>query len=81
MDDAFDNAMCESFFATLERVPLDRVRLRTTEEAETAVFEFMKGWYNSCRCRWLLSYHSPVEYKLNHSGAIPDTGPDLLTSA
>ena len=41
--DAYDNAMCESFFATLECELLDRVRLRTPEEAEMAVFEFIEG--------------------------------------
>ena len=36
--DAYDNAMCESFFATLECELIDRTRLRTREEAEQAVF-------------------------------------------
>ena len=44
--DAYDNAMCESFFATLECELIDRVRLCTREEAETAVLEFIEGWYN-----------------------------------
>jgi len=47
--DAHDNAMCESFFATLECELIDRVRLRTREEAEQAVFEFIEGWYNPHR--------------------------------
>jgi len=42
--DAYDNAMCKSFFATLECELLDRTRLRTPEEAEMAVFEFVEGW-------------------------------------
>ena len=41
--DAYDNALCESFFATLECELLDRTRLRTPEEAESAVFEFIEG--------------------------------------
>ncbi len=41
--DAYDNAMCESFFATLECELIDRLRLRTREEAEQAVFEFIEG--------------------------------------
>jgi putative transposase len=44
--DAYDNAMCESFFATLECELLDRVTLRTKAEARMAVFEFIEGWYN-----------------------------------
>jgi len=43
--DAYDNALCESFFATLECELIDRVRLRTREEAELAVFEFIEGWW------------------------------------
>ena len=48
--DAYDNAMCESFFATLECELLDRVSLHTREEARQEVLEFIEGFYNS-RCR------------------------------
>ena len=41
--DCFDNAMCESFFATLECELLDRRRFNTQIEAHTAVFEFIEG--------------------------------------
>ena len=41
--DCFDNAMCESFFATLECELLDRRRFRTQVEARMAVFEFIEG--------------------------------------
>jgi hypothetical protein len=44
--DAYDNAMCESFFATLECELLDRRRFRTKAEARIAVFQFIEGWYN-----------------------------------
>ena len=44
--DAYDNAMCESFFATLECELLDRCRFRTQAEARTAIFEFIEGFYN-----------------------------------
>ena len=44
--DCFDNAMCESFFATLECELLDRRHFRTQVEARMAVFEFIEGWYN-----------------------------------
>ena len=43
--DAYDNAMCESFFATLECELIDRCRFRTQAEARTAVFEFIEGFY------------------------------------
>ena len=47
--DCFDNAMAESFFATLECELLDKHRFRTRDEARTAVFDFIEGWYNTGR--------------------------------
>lgn len=79
--DAYDNAMCESFFATLECELLDRVRLRTPEEAEMAVFEFIEGWYNSRRRHSALNYDSPMGYESKHLGVAQDTSPDLSTQA
>src|SRR6202020_358797 len=39
--DYYDNAMCESFFATLECELLDRTRFTTHHEAELAIFDFI----------------------------------------
>lgn len=61
--DCYDNAMCESFFATLECELLDRVTLRTPAEARTAVFDFIEGWYNPTRRHSSLDYVSPVEFE------------------
>ena len=47
--DAYDNAMAESFFATLERELLSRRCFRSQAEAKMAVFEWMEGWYNPRR--------------------------------
>jgi putative transposase len=44
--DAYDNAMCESFFATLECELLDRQRFKTQAEARSAVFAFIEGFHN-----------------------------------
>jgi putative transposase len=44
--DCFDNALCESFFATLECELLDRYRFPSQAEARRAVFDFIEGWYN-----------------------------------
>ena len=77
--DAYDNAMCESFFATLECELIDRYRLRTPAEAETAVFEFIEGWYNSRRRHSALDMKSPMEYETSHLGVTQDTSPDLST--
>ena len=47
--DCCDNAMCESFFATLECELLDRRKFKTRAEARVACFEFIEGWYNPSR--------------------------------
>ena len=61
--DCFDNAMCESFFATLECELLDRVRFPTQAEARIAVFEFIEGWYNTQRRHSGIGYLSPIAYE------------------
>ena len=47
--DCYDNALCESFFATLECELIDRSTFRPTREARLAVFDFIEGWYNPHR--------------------------------
>lgn len=42
--DAYDNAMSESFFATLECELLDRHRFRSHAQARMAVFQFIEGF-------------------------------------
>jgi len=64
--DCFDNAMCESFFATLECELLDRRHFRTQVEARMAVFEFIEGWYNPHRRHSALDYLSPINYERSH---------------
>ena len=61
--DAYDNAMCESFFATLECELLARRRFATQAEARTAVFDFIEGFYNPRRRHSALGYLSPIEYE------------------
>lgn len=61
--DAYDNALCESFFATLECELLDRQRFATPAEARLAVFDFIEGWYNSRRRHSALSYLAPIAYE------------------
>jgi len=61
--DAYDNAMCESFFATLECELLDRRKFRTKAEARMAVFQFIEGWYNPGRRHSAIGYQSPVNYE------------------
>jgi putative transposase len=61
--DCFDNAMCESFFATLECELLARRRFTTPTEARMAVFEFIEGWYNPHRRHSALGYLAPINYE------------------
>ena len=61
--DAYDNAMCESFFATLECELLDRHRFQTHTQARMAVFHFIEGFYNPSRRHSALGYLSPIEYE------------------
>ena len=63
--DCFDNAMCESFFATLECELLERESFPSQTEARQAVFTFIEGWYNTQRLHSALGYSSPVEYEKN----------------
>src|SRR5262245_29283168 len=67
--DAYDNAMCESFFATLECELIDRVRFRNHAEAEAALFDFIEGFYNSRRRHSALDYLSPARYERMHAQA------------
>src|SRR6201987_3362424 len=61
--DAYDNAMAESFFATLECELLDRRRFKPHAEARMAVFEFIEGFYNPRRRHSSLGYLSPNDYE------------------
>ena len=61
--DAYDNAMCESFFASLECELLDRNRFQTQAEAKIAVFQYIEGWYNPARRHSALGYLSPINYE------------------
>ena len=60
---AYDNAMCESFFATLECELLERRRFKTQAEARMTVFEFIEGFYNPMRRHSRIGYLSPIEYE------------------
>ena len=62
--DAYDNAMCESFFATLECELLDRRRFASQAEAPMACFSFIEGWYNPARLHSALGYRSPMAYEV-----------------
>ena len=70
--DCYDNALCESFFATLECEWLDRHRFKTQAEARMAVFDFIEGFYNPRRRHSSLGYLSPVNYERRMEAPPPE---------
>lgn len=67
--DCYDNAMCESFFATLECELIDRRSFKTKAEAKMAVFSFIEGFYNPERRHSALGYLSPVAFEAAHAAS------------
>jgi len=65
--DAYDNAMCESFFGTLEAELLVREHFATHEQARMRIFWFLEGWYNVRRLHSSIGYCSPLEFENLHS--------------
>ncbi|WP_437437859.1 transposase [Streptomyces olivoreticuli] len=59
----WDNALAESFFATIKRELLGSRPWPSRALARTAVFDFIEGWYNSRRLHSSLGYRSPAEYE------------------
>lgn len=68
--DAYDNAMAESFFASLKCELLGRNGLRSKAETRIAIFEWIEGWYNSRRRHSALGYLSPNEFEARAEGAL-----------
>ena len=61
--DCFDNAMAESFFASLETELIDRTSFRTRADARLAVFDYIEAFYNPHRRHSALGYLSPAEFE------------------
>jgi putative transposase len=61
--DAYDNAMCESFFATLECELLERRHFTSQAEARVVCFSYIEGFYNPVRLHSALGYRSPMAYE------------------
>jgi len=69
--DAYDNAVAESFFATLETELIDRHSWRTRADARLAVFDFIEAWYNPHRRHSFIGQLSPAEYERRYRSALP----------
>ena len=65
--DCWDNAVAESFFATLKRELVDGADWPTREAARTAVFAYLETWYNRRRRHSALGYMSPDEFEQQHA--------------
>lgn len=61
--DAYDNAMAESFFATLECELIDRRVWKTKTQARLAIFTWMETWYNPRRRHSALGQKSPIDFE------------------
>ncbi len=76
--DCFDNAVSESFHASLKKELIYRHTWPTRPEARTAVFEYIEGWYNARRRHSTLGYLSPADYEHQHEHQ-PLTTPETPT--
>jgi len=65
--DAFDNAVAESFFATLKCELLYRRPWPRREDAQRAIFEFIEAWYNPRRRHSTLGFVSPADYERRYA--------------
>jgi putative transposase len=61
--DAYDNAMAESFFATLECELINRRAWKTKRQAETEIFVWIESWYNPRRLHSSIGYQSPNNFE------------------
>jgi putative transposase len=73
--DAYDNAMAEAFFASLECELIDRRVFRSHAEARMEVFRYIEGWYNPRRRHSALGYLSPLSFETKHRAAAKPTLP------
>ena len=65
--DAYDNAMAESFFASLECELIDRRSFQSKAEARLALFTYIEGWYNPRRRHSALGRVSPIHFERSHA--------------
>ena len=71
----YDNAMCESFFATLECELLEQQRFTSQADARMAVFDFIEGWYNPHRRHQSLGQQSPTNFEKSHQHGLVAESP------
>ncbi len=79
--DCYDNALCESFFATLECELIARSSFRTQVAARMAIFTFLEGWYNPHRRHSALGHVSPVNFERRCLSSAVSESANLSTKA
>ena len=67
--ECWDNAVAESFFATIKRELIETRAWPTRAGLRRAVFEYIEGWYNTRRLHSTLGYLSPAQYEAVHHNA------------
>ena len=65
--DCYDNAVCETFHASLKKEKIYRQSWPTRAAARTAIFEYIEGWYNPRRRHSTLGYLSPIEFERHYT--------------
>jgi transposase InsO family protein len=65
----WDNAVAESFFATIKAEMLDQRAWPTKAVAHKAIFEYIEGWHNTRRLHSSLGYLSPAAYEATQAPA------------
>ena len=78
--DAYDNAMAENFFASLECELIDRRSFETKAAARLALFTYIEGWYNPRRRHSGLGRIPPAEFERRHAaGTAAQSTPERTT--
>jgi putative transposase len=68
--DCYDNALCESFFASLECELLQKRRFKTHVEAKMAIFDYIEAWYNPRRRHSSLGRMSPMTFERRYQAQV-----------
>jgi hypothetical protein len=63
----YDNAVCETFHATIKKEKIYRQSWPTRAAARAAIFEYIEGWYNPRRRHSTLGYLSPAAFERHHA--------------
>jgi putative transposase len=65
--DAYDNAVAESFFGTLQLELLDRHHWNSRQQLASAIFEWIEAFYNPTRRHSYVGMLSPMDYETTHA--------------